>query len=101
MKIWQQTILLFENEKGELTVSSIKLELVSSKGVPDISINELRLGVRIDNILRNYEIKTIRDLVVQTEREMLRIKGLGRYSFDKVRHAIEKLGLHFGMKLNE
>jgi len=41
------------------------------------------------------------DLVQMTEKEMLRIPGLGRTSLNDLKTALSSVGLHFGMKLND
>ena len=59
----------------------------SMKDVLDKSIEELELGVRAYNCLKNANIYTLKDLVSKTESDLLKTKHFGRKSLQQVKHA--------------
>jgi DNA-directed RNA polymerase alpha subunit len=61
----------------------------------------LRLGSRLTNILRSYEIFYIGDLVAMTEAEMLRMPRLGKQSIRQIQQALDIRGLHLGMDVSD
>jgi DNA-directed RNA polymerase subunit alpha len=54
--------------------------------------------VRAANCLKNVELKTIRDLVLKSENEMLKTKNFGRKSLNEIKEVLEQMGLRLGMK---
>ena len=65
------------------------------------SVEELDLSVRSANCLKNANIHTLRDLVQQTEKEMLETKNFGRKSLEEIQEVLDKLGLSLGMDVPE
>lgn len=63
------------------------------------SVDELELSVRSYNCLKNAGIKTIADLVMMTEGEILKTKNFGRKSLNEIKELLEKMGLNLGMKI--
>jgi DNA-directed RNA polymerase subunit alpha len=63
------------------------------------SVDELELSVRSANCLKNAGIRTIRDLVQKTERDMLETKNFGRKSLNEIRDILRPMGLSLGMEL--
>ncbi|MDD3094980.1 MAG: DNA-directed RNA polymerase subunit alpha [Candidatus Neomarinimicrobiota bacterium] len=63
------------------------------------SIDELELSVRSYNCLQAADIRTIMDLVVKEEQEMLRYKNFGRKSLNELVAKLDDLGLRFGMDI--
>jgi DNA-directed RNA polymerase subunit alpha len=61
----------------------------------DRSVDELELSVRSYNCLKNAGIKTIRDLVQRSEREMLATKNFGKKSLGEIRDILRGMGLDF------
>ena len=55
------------------------------------SVDELELSVRSYNCLKNANIRTIGELVIKTEAEMLKTKNFGRKSLNEIK---EILGRH-------
>ncbi|HKQ97726.1 MAG TPA: DNA-directed RNA polymerase subunit alpha [Candidatus Polarisedimenticolia bacterium] len=64
------------------------------------SIDELELSVRSYNCLKNADIKSIADLVVKTESEMLKTKNFGRKSLNEIKELLAEMGLSLGMKID-
>ena len=72
---------------------------VQTKEVLDKSIEELELGVRAYNCLKNANIYTLRDLVSKTESDLLKTKHFGRKSLQQVKHVLDSMGLSLGMEI--
>jgi len=66
----------------------------------DASIEILDLGIRSMNCLKNANIRTIRDLVSRSEKEMTEIRNFGEKSLKEVREKLEIHNLGFNMKLD-
>jgi len=62
-------------------------------------ITELEMNVRAYNAFLSYapEIITIRDLVLKTEGELLRMPNFGRKSLNEVKENLSLMGLRLGM----
>ena len=66
----------------------------------DASIETLELSIRSMNCLKNANIRTLRDLVGRSEKDMVEIRNFGEKSLKEVRSKLEVLGLGFGMNLD-
>ena len=66
----------------------------------DQSIESLELSIRSMNCLKNANVRTLRDLVAKSERDMVEIRNFGEKSLKEVREKLEALGLGFGMNLD-
>jgi DNA-directed RNA polymerase subunit alpha len=64
------------------------------------SVDELELSVRSYNCLKNANIKTIGDLVVKSESEMLKTKNFGRKSLNEIKDILAEMGLTLGMDVD-
>jgi DNA-directed RNA polymerase subunit alpha len=64
-------------------------------------IDELQLSVRSVNSLKNSDIRTLGDLVKQTEGQMLQVKNFGKKSLQEIAELLEREGLNFGMRFEE
>jgi DNA-directed RNA polymerase subunit alpha len=62
------------------------------------SIQEIELSVRSENCLKQANIKTIYDLVVKDEPEMLKYRNFGKKSLNEIKEKLAVLGLSLGMK---
>jgi DNA-directed RNA polymerase subunit alpha len=63
------------------------------------SVTELELSVRAVNCLEMADIKTIGDLVVKTDGEMLKYRNFGRKSLNEIKEVLTGMGLALGMDL--
>src|SRR4029453_10509575 len=63
------------------------------------SVDELELSVRSANCLKNAGIRTIRDLVQRSEKDMLETKNFGRKSLNEIKDILRPMGLNLGMAL--
>jgi DNA-directed RNA polymerase subunit alpha len=82
-----------EEEKEKKDDHTAKL-----KEILDKSVNELELSVRSYNCLKNADIKSIRELVLKSESEMLKTKNFGRKSLNEIREILTEMGLSLGLK---
>jgi DNA-directed RNA polymerase subunit alpha len=64
-------------------------------------IDDLELTVRSVNSLKNSNIRTLGDLVRQTESQILQVKNFGKKSLQEIADLLERKGLNFGMKFEE
>ena len=64
-------------------------------------VDELELSVRSSNCLRAAEIKTIGELVVKSEPEMLKYRNFGRKSLKEIQDILGEMGLGFGMDVSK
>ena len=96
---WQIFINFDEPEEEEKEKKDD--EAAKLKEVLDKSVNELELSVRSYNCLKNADIKTIRELVLKTEPEMLKTKNFGRKSLNEIREILTEMGLSLGMKAED
>jgi DNA-directed RNA polymerase subunit alpha len=81
------------------TVAETDLE-PEEESVLDASIDSLELSIRSMNCLKNANIRTLRDLVSRSEKDMVEIRNFGEKSLKEVRDKLEVLGLGFGMNLD-
>lgn len=61
------------------------------------SVEELELSVRSYNCLKNANIQTIRELVGNTEAELLKTRNFGRKSLNELKDILHSMGLCLGM----
>lgn len=64
-------------------------------------ISELELSVRSSNCLAEANIRTIGDLVMRKETEMLKYKNFGKKSLTEINNILQTMGLHLGMDVDE
>lgn len=76
-------------------------EDVSFKEIVAKPISELELSVRSANCLEAASIKTIGDLIVKTEAQMLKYKNFGKKSLSEIESILAPMGLHLGMNIEE
>ncbi len=64
-------------------------------------IDDLELSVRSVNSLKNSNIRSLGDLVRQTENQILQVKNFGKKSLQEIADLLEREGLNFGMRFEE
>lgn len=65
----------------------------------NMAIRDLRLSVRANNCLEHAGIVTVRELVQQTEDQLMEIRNFGETTLVEVREKLQEMGLHLGMKV--
>ena len=64
-------------------------------------IDDLELSVRSVNSLKNSNIRTLGDLVRQTESQILQVKNFGKKSLQEIADLLDREELNFGMRYEE
>jgi hypothetical protein len=67
--------------------------LIEKNNLDEISVNTLFLSTRSVNCLKNNDIKTLSDLILKRESDLLRVKNCGRKSLNEIKGVLEGLGL--------
>src|ERR1044072_8789458 len=101
IKDHMQIFINFEEDTDEFAYQTIERPPLPRNDVLDRSVDELELSVRSYNCLKNANIRTIRDLVQRSEREMLATKNFGKKSLNEIKEILHGMGLDFGMAFDE
>ncbi len=96
----QAANLLIEHLKlfGELSDESSIAEIMAEKDdkgkekILEMTIEDLDLSVRSFNCLKRAGINTVDDLINKSEEEMMKVRNLGKKSFDEVKEKLQTLG---------
>lgn len=91
----------FEEEADDFSYDDMARPPLPRNDVLDRSIDELELSVRSYNCLKNADIRSIRDLIKKTERDMLSTKNFGKKSLTEIKDLLHGMGLDFGMDFDE
>ena len=83
------------SEATKNTQVMIEKEESKKEKVLEMSIEELELSVRSFNCLKRAGIATVEDLTAKTEADMMKVRNLGKKSFDEVTAKLHSLGLDF------
>lgn len=90
-----------EDEDDTLYEKEMRREPLLRNDLLDRSVDELELSVRSYNCLKNADIRTIRDLIKRSERDMLHTKNFGKKSLTEIKDMLHGMGLDFGMDFDE
>ena len=83
------------SEAAKNTQVMIEKEESKKEKVLEMSIEELELSVRSFNCLNRAGIATVQDLTNKSETDMMKVRNLGKKSFDEVTAKLHSLGLDF------
>ena len=83
------------SETAKNTKVMIEKEESKKEKVLEMLIEELELSVRSYNCLKRAGIVTVEDLANKTEADMMKVRNLGKKSFDEVTNKLHELGLDF------
>lgn len=86
------------SETTRNTQVMVEKEESKKERVLEKTIEELELSVRSYNCLKRANISTVEDLTNKTEAEMLKVRNLGKKSFDEVTAKLHSLGLDFAQE---
>lgn len=86
-----------EEEEEEIELTKDEIELYEKLKLP---ISELELSVRSSNCLREAGIKTIAELVVKTEDQLLTFKNFGKKSLTEIKELLIGMNLTLAMKFD-
>lgn len=85
---------LFIDLSDEASIAEVLVEK-DDKGkekILEMTIEELDLSVRSFNCLKRAGINTVDDLISKSEEEMMKVRNLGKKSFDEVKEKLQSLG---------
>ena len=88
-------IASLESLKDRASVSKAATALEDEKGkekILEMTIEELDLSVRSFNCLKRAGINTVNDLIEKSAEEMMKVRNLGKKSFDEVKEKLHSLG---------
>ena len=93
-KLLNEHLNLFINLSDDTSVDEILAEkdTKSKEKVLEMTIEELDLSVRSFNCLKRAGINTVNDLIEKSEEEMMKVRNLGKKSFDEVKEKLRSLG---------
>lgn len=87
------------DEKEEAAKRKHDKYLTEMKGKLAMPLSELDLSVRSSNCLREEKIQTIRELVVRSEYELMKVNNFGKTSLKEIKKKLSDVGLTLGMDL--
>jgi hypothetical protein len=96
------SFIIFGERKGSFTAIPSDPSLSAPPLQFDLFIgrvNDLELGARSADCLKNANIIYIGDLVHKTEAELLREPNFGRKSLNEIKEVLVQRGLHLGMEV--
>ncbi len=67
----------------------------------NMPISEIELSVRSANCIVGTDAKSIGDLAMKTEQEMLKYRNFGKKSLNEIKTVLSELGLSLGMTMSE
>lgn len=86
------------SEATRNTQVMVEKEESKKERVLEMSIEELELSVRSYNCLKRANISTVEDLINKSETDMMKVRNLGKKSFDEVTAKLHSLGLDFAQE---
>lgn len=75
-------------------------ELENLRKTLNTSVNEIELSVRSANCLNSADIKTVGELVMKTEADMLKYRNFGKKSLTEIKEKLQEMGLCLGYKFD-
>ena len=87
-------LTLFVDLSDEQTITTLIKPDQDTRGtgILEMTIEELDLSVRSFNCLKRAGINTVSDLINKSEEEMMKVRNLGKKSFDEVKEKLQSLG---------
>ena len=80
------------SEEANVVEIMVEKDDQSQAKVLEMTIEELDLSVRSFNCLKRAGINTVNDLIEKSAEEMMKVRNLGKKSFDEVREKLHSLG---------
>lgn len=90
----------FEEDADDFAYTNVERPPLPRNELLDRSVDDLELSVRSYNCLKNANIRSIRELVQRSEREMLATKNFGKKSLNEIKDILQGMGLDFGMEFD-
>lgn len=92
--------LIFEEynrgyKDGYNKAQGIQTKSNNTNDIITMPIEQLNLSLRAYNCIKRAKIDTVADLISKTEEDMIKVRNLGRESFEEVRKTLHQMGLSF------
>ncbi|MBQ7756814.1 MAG: DNA-directed RNA polymerase subunit alpha [Oscillospiraceae bacterium] len=102
-KLLTEHLNLFIDLSEEASVVEMMAEKddKDNKTILAMTIEELDLSVRSFNCLKRAGINTVNDLIEKSEEEMMKVRNLGKKSFDEVKEKLKSLGYDLSSEDND
>ncbi len=95
-RILTEHLNLFVGLSDDVTLPKmVEKDETTQENTLTMTIEDLDLSVRSFNCLKRAGIHTVEDLVNKTESEMMKVRNLGRKSFEEVMQKLASLGYKF------
>ena len=83
------------SETAKNTQVMVEKEESKKEKVLEMPIEDLELSVRSYTCLKRASISTVEDLISRSQTDMMKVRNLGKKSFDEVTEKLHSLGLDF------
>ncbi|MBO7474904.1 MULTISPECIES: DNA-directed RNA polymerase subunit alpha [Ruminococcus] len=80
------------SEEAGLAEVLVEKDEKGKEKILEMTIEDLDLSVRSFNCLKRAGINTVDDLINKSEEEMMKVRNLGKKSFDEVKEKLQSLG---------
>ena len=80
------------SEESRLAEVLVEKDEKGKEKILEMTIEDLDLSVRSFNCLKRAGINTVDDLINKSEEEMMKVRNLGKKSFDEVKEKLKSLG---------
>ncbi|MBO5343088.1 MAG: DNA-directed RNA polymerase subunit alpha [Ruminococcus sp.] len=80
------------SEEAGLAEILVEKDEKGKEKILEMTIEDLDLSVRSFNCLKRAGINTVDDLINKSEEEMMKVRNLGKKSFDEVKEKLQSLG---------
>lgn len=88
------TLFIDLSEEASATEIMVDKDDKGKEKILEMTIEELDLSVRSFNCLKRAGINTVDDLINKSEEEMMKVRNLGKKSFDEVKEKLQSLGFN-------
>lgn len=85
-------LFIYLSDEASIAEVLVEKDDKGKEKILEMTIEELDLSVRSFNCLKRAGINTVDDLINKSEEEMLKVRNLGKKSFDEVREKLQSLG---------
>ena len=76
-------------------------EFQKTRRLLETQVDDLELSVRAHNCLKAANIKTVAELVILAETDLLKFRNFGRKSLSELTETVKQMGLQFGMNVEK
>ena len=93
----------YESEGGSEGGQSLAAGLTGDSKLKDVlsqSVDMIELSSRASNCLKVARIKTVGELVVRRDEELLAVKNFGKKSLEEIKDRLKEMGLSLGMQVS-